>query len=80
MEPVYLKLFLVKHLQQIIYSKQVYQEMTAATFTWAYRDSATLSFSHWDDAAHRCIPIFAAITCHPIAYTNRERRNMLVPR
>lgn len=52
--------------------------MSAAAFTWAYRDSVTLSFNHWDDAAHRCSPIFAAITCQPIAYTSKECSNMLV--
>lgn len=46
--------------------------MSAAAFTWAYRDNVTLSFNHCDDAAHRCSPVFAAITCQPIACISKE--------
>lgn len=41
--------------------------MSAAAFTWAYRESVTLSFNHCAEAAHRCSPILTAITCQPIA-------------
>lgn len=43
--------------------------------TWAYLESAILSFSHWDDAAHLCIPIFAATICQPRAWKQQCLNN-----
>lgn len=33
--------------------------------TWAYLERAILWFSHWTDAAQRCIPVLAATCCQP---------------
>lgn len=48
--------------------------------TWAYLAREILSFNHWDDAAQRCIPIFAAVCCQPRtcnAYTSHNAMHLI---